>query len=257
MNRFLFVVMFVCLSALIVSAQDPLKAAPRNYKLDFENEWVKVVRVHYGPKEKVPAHDHNPTAAAYVYLSDSGPVIFKHINLSYGAITRAAVKAGSFRVYKAVKEVHEVENPNDTPSDFLRIEFKTEPLGDQKLRGKFHREEYPAGENFLKVQFENEQVRVTRLVCAPGKIIDVSASGTEPTLLIAVTSAKFKATNAKKKTSKLNLETGKAGWLAVSEKQLFENVGDSPAELLRFDFKTKAMKPNPTEKEKPHSHPHD
>ncbi len=37
------------------------------------------------------------------------------------------------------KEVHEVENPNDTPSDFLRIELKTEPVNDKSLRGKFHR----------------------------------------------------------------------------------------------------------------------
>ena len=257
MNRLLSLVALGCWLAIAALAQDPLKVAPNNYKLEFENDWVKVVRVHYGANEKVVAHDHNPTAAAYVYLSDSGPVVFKHINLSYGAITRAAVKAGSFRVYKAVKEVHEVENPNDTPSDFLRVEFKTEPLGDNKLRGKFHREDAPAGENFSKVQFDNEQVRVTRLIVAAGKSADVSANATEPALLIALIPARLKAKNAKGKTTRLNLETGKAGWLAAGEKQLFENVGGSAAELLRFDFKTKPMKPNPNEKEKPHSHPHD
>jgi quercetin dioxygenase-like cupin family protein len=257
MNRLLSLVALTCLLAVAALAQDPLKVAPNNYKLEFENDWVKVVRVHYGPNEKIVAHDHNPTAAAYVYLSDSGPVIFKHINLSYGAITRAAVKAGSFRVYKSVKEVHEVENPNDTPSDFLRVEFKTEPLGDNKLRGKFFREETPAGENFSKVQFDNEQVRITRLIVAAGKSAEVSATTAEPTLLIALTPARLKAKNAKGKTSKLNLETGKAGWLPIGEKRQFENVGDSATELLRFDFKTKPIKPNPSEKEKPHSHPHD
>ncbi len=257
MNRLLSFVATICLLTGAALAQDPLKVAPNNYKLEFENDWVKVVRVHYGPNEKIVAHDHNPTAAAYVYLSDSGPVIFKHINLSYGAITRAAVKAGSFRVYKSVKEVHEVENPNDTPSDFLRVEFKTEPLGDNKLRGKFFREETPAGENFSKIQFDNEQIRITRLIVAAGKSADVSATATEPTLLIALTPARLKAKNAKGKTTKLTLETGKAGWLPIGEKRQFENVGDSATELLRFDFKTKPMKPNPNEKEKPHSHPHD
>ena len=33
-------------------AQDPLKVAPQAYKLEFENEWVKVMRVHYDPHEK-------------------------------------------------------------------------------------------------------------------------------------------------------------------------------------------------------------
>jgi hypothetical protein len=83
-------------------AQDPIKVAPEAYQMEFENEWVKVTRVHYAPRVKIPAHDHTETGAAYVYLNDSGPVIFKHIGLSYGAITRPETKAGSFRLYKAV-----------------------------------------------------------------------------------------------------------------------------------------------------------
>ena len=75
-------------------AQDPLKVAPQAYKLESENEWVKVMRVHYGPHEKIPPHDHTERAAAYVYLNDGGPVIFKHIGLEYGAVTRPATKAG-------------------------------------------------------------------------------------------------------------------------------------------------------------------
>ena len=126
----------ICLS-VNAAAQDPVKIAPDAYKLEFENDYVKVQRVHYAPRVKIPEHDHTAFGAAYVYLNDAGPVIFKHIGLSYGAVTRPAVKAGSFRLYKAVKETHEVENPNDTPSDFLRVEFKTEPAKDPNtLRGK-------------------------------------------------------------------------------------------------------------------------
>ena len=139
------------------SAQDPVKVAPDAYKLEFENEWVKVTRVHYAAHAKIPEHDHTETGAAYIYLNDSGPVIFKHIGLSYGAITRPETKAGSYRLYKAVKETHAVKNPNETPSDFLRVEFKTTQDGTKPLRGKFYREAYPAGENFQKVEFENVQ----------------------------------------------------------------------------------------------------
>src|SRR5262249_17886356 len=117
----------LCLSAVAVAAQDPMKVAPDAYKLEFENDHVKVQRVHYAPRVKIPEHDHTAFGAAYVYLNDAGPVIFKHVGLSYGAVTRPAVKAGSFRLYKAVKETHEVENISDTHSHFLRVEFKTEP----------------------------------------------------------------------------------------------------------------------------------
>src|SRR5919201_1094271 len=98
MNRLFTLIVVFCFSAILALAQDPLKTLPQNYKLEFENDWVKVVRVHYGAKEKIPEHDHTETGAAYVYLNDSGPVIFKHIGLSYGAITRPETRAGSFRI---------------------------------------------------------------------------------------------------------------------------------------------------------------
>ena len=115
--------------------QDPLKVAPEAYQLDFENDWVRVIRVHYRPHVNIPVHDHPHWGAAYVYLNESGPIIFKHIGPDSGPITRPPTKTGSFRLYRAVKEVHEVENPNNTPSDFLRVEFKTEVAGEKTLRG--------------------------------------------------------------------------------------------------------------------------
>jgi hypothetical protein len=36
--------------AATVAAQDPLTVSPSAYRLEFENAWVKVVRVLYGPK---------------------------------------------------------------------------------------------------------------------------------------------------------------------------------------------------------------
>jgi hypothetical protein len=155
----------VCMLFGSASAQDPLKVAPQAYKLEFENEWVMVTRVHYAPYEKIPEHYHTERSSAYVYLNDGGPIIFKHVNLPYGDITRKETKAGSFRLYKGLKEVHTVENPTGVPSDFLRVEFKTEPVNDQSLRGKFYREQYPPGENFRKMQFENER---TSKFASPG-----------------------------------------------------------------------------------------
>jgi hypothetical protein len=225
--------------SLVVSAfaQDPLKVAPQAYKLQFENEWVKVTRVHYAPHEKIPAHLHTETGAAYVYLNDGGPVIFKHVGLEYGAIRRPETKAGSFRVYKAVKEVHEVENPNDVPSDFLRVEFKTPQDDSKPLRGKFHRETYQAGEDFQKIQFENGQVRITRLACGKAAC-DLSASAAEPSLIVALSPITLKA--ASRSAKKLGL--GETHWLEPGEKAELQNGGSAPVEYLRIEFKTKPVK---------------
>ena len=40
---------FVFLLAMAAMAQDPYKVAPKNYRLEFENDWVRVSRVKYEP----------------------------------------------------------------------------------------------------------------------------------------------------------------------------------------------------------------
>ncbi|MBS1791954.1 MAG: tetratricopeptide repeat protein [Acidobacteria bacterium] len=232
-------------------AQDPTKIAPDAYKTEFENEYVRVQRVHYAPHVKIPEHDHAIFGTAYVYLNDAGPVVYKHIGLAYGAVTRPAVKAGSFRLYKAVRETHEVESLSDTPSDFLRVEFKTEPARDQNtLRGKYFREDSPAGENLQKVQFENDQVRITRLVCAAGKRCLEIANASEPMLFVALSAAKFDLGQART----VQLTPGQTHWIPAGKSVAGENISNSAAELLRFDFKTPPMKN--VEAEKEHTHPH-
>src|SRR5689334_9161448 len=101
------------------------QALPSNYKVQFENAWVRVTEVRYAPFEKVRAHSHTPYPSAYVYLNDGPPVVFRHVGGKGMAATRAATKAGAFRVYKGLEEIHEVENTGNAASEFLRVEFKT------------------------------------------------------------------------------------------------------------------------------------
>jgi hypothetical protein len=230
----------VAVAALVwaraASAQDPLVLLPQAYKLVFENEWVKVVRVHYAPHEKLPMHDHTEQAAAYVYLNDCGPVTFKH---DWGDLTRPATKTGSFRLYHAVQEIHEVDNPNDEPSDFLRVEFKTRPISVLTFNGRFDREPNPDGQGPKKVQFDHPQLRVSRYLIAPGLKVDFS-SPVEPSLVIALTRGTLKADGGPA-AEEIVLEPGLARWLPKASATTFENVGASAVEILRFDLKTKPL----------------
>ena len=196
-------------------AQDPLKILPDSYRLELENEWVRVVRVRYEPHAKLPAHDHPALPTAYVYLNDSGPILFKHIGLTYGVIGRPATVAGAIRLGRAVQEVHEVENPGDTASEFLRVEFKRMPL-DTPIRGRFYPESHPPGENVAKVHFESGHLRLTRRACAPDVACDFSAA--EPALLVT-------------------LPRGQSQWLGPGEKRVVRNMEGAPAEFLVFEFK--------------------
>src|SRR5260370_39546647 len=51
------------------TAEDPVKVDPRHYKVEFENERVRVLRIKYGPGEQSVMHSH-PEAIA-VFLTDT------------------------------------------------------------------------------------------------------------------------------------------------------------------------------------------
>jgi hypothetical protein len=221
-----------------VVAQDPLKVAPEAYKLEFENDWVRVVRVHYGPRARIPVHDHPRWATAYVYLNDAPEVIFKHIGGDRGSVKRPPTKAGGFRLYRAVKEVHAVENSGDTPSDFLRVEFKTKPAGESSLRGRYYRELYLSNENYQKVQFENEQIRITRIICAGSQTLEL-ASDSAPSLFVAITSGRLSVSDLNGSSIELDVNPGQTKWFGSERPKSLKNLVASNAEFLRFDFKTR------------------
>jgi hypothetical protein len=229
--------------AVPVAAQDAVTAVPESYKHQFENEWVRIVRVHYPPHAKLPAHTHTDLACAYVYLNDSGPVIFKHIGADYGAATRPPTKAGAFRLYRGLEELHEVENTSPLPSDFLRVEFKTDPKDPRSLRGKFFREPVPVGENAERVQFENVQIRATRLIVAPGRKLELTTTATEPAIFIALTSAALKIAGGGGIPDAVTFTSGQERWLAAGQREHLENSGETAAEFLRFDLKTPPRRP--------------
>jgi len=58
-----------CLAASAAMAQDPVKVDPQHHTVVFENEQVRVLRVHYGPNEKSAMHSH-PNAVV-IFLSDA------------------------------------------------------------------------------------------------------------------------------------------------------------------------------------------
>ena len=220
----LFALAAVFAFGVVGHAQDAETTLPGVYKLQFENDWVKVVRVHYAPHVKLPSHAHTRMASAYVYLSDSGPVVFRHIGAEYGSATRPPVKAGTFRLWRAIGEMHEVENTSPLASDFLRVEFKTEPKEERTLRGRYHREPLPPDGIVERVQFENAQIRITRYAAASGMRFDLRRSEA-PSLVVALTDLP-------------GLAAGRERWIREGEAVAITNAAAAPIELLRFEFLT-------------------
>jgi len=103
--------------ASVTFAQDAVKTDPAHYKVEFENDKVRILRFHYGPHEKSIMHSH-PDAVA-VFLTD-GKVKF---TLPDGKSVDASGKAGMAQFTPA--QVHLPENMGDAPMDGVVIELKS------------------------------------------------------------------------------------------------------------------------------------
>ena len=165
-------------------AQSPL---PKNYKTILDNRDLLVMRVHYGPHEVVPMHDHSAYPTLYVYLNNSGEVRIDHEPPHVFSVTRPPTHIGAFRLAPGMTERHSITNLGDEPSDFLRVEFKTLPPGDLKevTRGEVPSPLMPGTHN----EFEDTALRIDRLVCPPTVPCEAAPSPSR-SLLVPLTDLK-------------------------------------------------------------------
>jgi len=87
-----------------VSKLDPATVDAGHYKVEFENEQVRVLRIHYGPHEKGQTHEHILNRVV-LYLND-----------------QPAAKADEVRIAGAATHVE--ENASDQPADRIAVELK-------------------------------------------------------------------------------------------------------------------------------------
>src|SRR5579862_6541071 len=106
----------VCVASAMAMGQDPTKAEPRHYHLDFENDKVQVVSVHYGPHEKSGMHEH---PGGVVVILTEAHLRFTDEN---GKTREIFSKPGEARWYPPFK--HRVENLGDTPYDAVYVGLK-------------------------------------------------------------------------------------------------------------------------------------
>jgi len=97
-------------------AQDAVKADPEHYKVEFENDQVRVLRINYGPHAKGVMHEH--PASIVVWLTDGHGTITS----ADGEVQEIDTKAGDVAWMEPAK--HWGENTSDQPFKLIQIELK-------------------------------------------------------------------------------------------------------------------------------------
>ena len=119
-SRSFCVALLVLSCCVVVFAQDPTKVEPTHYKLAFENEYVQVVNVHYGPHETSKLHAH---PGGVVVVLTAGHLQFTDEN---GKTQEVFAKPGEARWFPPFK--HKVENLGESPYNAIYIGIKSKRL---------------------------------------------------------------------------------------------------------------------------------
>lgn len=158
MRRTASVIALLVLAASAAFAQDPVKVSPSEYKVEHENDLVRVVRVKRGAHTTSAMHEH-ATPFVVVYLTD----LHQKITGADGKVTEATRKAGTVSFNQPIK--HAEENVADKPLEAVLVELKYKagadkplalPLDPIKVDPKHH-----------SLELENPFVRVIRSVRGP------------------------------------------------------------------------------------------
>jgi beta-alanine degradation protein BauB len=115
-------VLVVIVAAGKLWAQDPVKVAPKNFKVLLENDHVRVLDFHSKSGEKIPMHSH-PGYVAYS-ITGSGKTTF-----SFPDGKTTVVPAGAGQTTWRDAETHATEYTGRGETHVVLVELKSQASG--------------------------------------------------------------------------------------------------------------------------------
>src|ERR1700730_9974554 len=163
--RILCLAVVLAVPAARAQSPDPLAADPQHYHLEVENQWVRVIREHMGPNEKMPMHQHPGPGAVIVFLTD------RHNRLTAPDGTSQELQNRAGDLMWSVPSTHRGENLTNAPFEAVQIEPRKPskpPAGISATPAPLDKLDAPAVDpQHYHVELENEYVRVLRVNIGP------------------------------------------------------------------------------------------
>jgi|SRR5271167_3952897 len=103
-------------SKIQLLGQDPVKADPEHYRVEFENEKLRVIRVRYGPHERSVMQEY--PSLVQINLSVA------HLIFHYPDERTETVEAKAGQVLSFLASERLPENLSDFPFEAIAVEWK-------------------------------------------------------------------------------------------------------------------------------------
>ena len=227
--------MFWTLPAAQAQSLDPLAADPQHYHLEVENQWVRVIREHMGPNEKMPMHQHPGPGAVIVFLTD------RHNRLTSpdGVSQELRNRAGDLMWSAA--STHRGENLNNAPFEAVQIEPRraareiaptaARPAAKDKLDATV------VDPQHYHVELENEYVRVLRVNIGPHEKLRMHTHPDAGAILVQLTDQNLRLTLADGTTRDSRYAAKQVRWVEPGVAHQDENLSGTPLTFIRIELK--------------------
>jgi quercetin dioxygenase-like cupin family protein len=202
---------------------DPAAIDPDHYRVDFENDRVRVVRITYGPGEESAMHYHPDSAA--VFLTDHRVQMM----LPDGSTSEMNAAAGT--AVFAPGGQHQPRNMAADPLEVVQVELKGGPSGAGSPDGD---DPTAVDGRHYTTEVENERVRLLRIKYGAG---EESIMHYHPdSVAIFLTDHAVQMTMPDGSTSELTAAAGEAMFVPAGQ-HLPKNISDGPWELVLVELK--------------------
>jgi hypothetical protein len=246
-NIFLVVSLFVaCVCAAQTSPSqqrasmpDAMSVSPALYKLEFDNAFVRVLRVTYGPHAKSPMHQDAGPGAIVVSLTDENTRLIGPDHAS----REVHLKSKQFRwessnqgAGHAAETAYSEENLSEHPYETIRIEVKHAAAKSSKDQAMGKLDPLLVDPQHYHLEFENEFVKVIRCRIPPHDKVAMHHHPVNSVVLFLTDQNLLQAT-PDGHSFEAHAPAGKVIWTDPVT-HMGKNMTDKPYEYIRVDLKS-------------------
>jgi len=227
----------LCLAIVLVvpaaraQSLDPLVADPQHYNLEVENKWVRVIREHMAPNEKMPMHQHPGPGSVIVFLTD------RHNRLTSPEGVSQELRNRAGDLMWSAPSTHRSENLTSNPFEAVQIEPRrpagapASPATLDKLDATIIDPEH------YKVELENEYVRVLRVSIGPHEKLRLHTHPHAGAILVHLTDQNMRLTMSDGTVRASRYAAKQVRWVEPGVAHQDENLSDAPLRFIRIELK--------------------
>lgn len=198
-------------------------AAPKHYQVEFENDYVRLIRVRYGPGEASGMHSHEPFVGVTL---TGGQSIFT--GLDGHSETRPESYPGD--IIDGDIKPHSVKSISTLDQESVFVEIKHRYHGkDQSAPNAVDADPVNA-----KIELKRPDVRIVRIKSPAGHETPIHSH--KAGVSVALTAMHVSVTSASGEVTEISRPAGDAVWAEERGAHRGKNLSDKPLEVIFFEL---------------------